>query len=57
MWSPSKVTRHGVSSYFNLYPPHTTGEGAAQLSRAITRASEMSSFIFVVMDANGHSPL
>ena len=41
----------------SAYIRHTTGDGADQLSRALTRASEMSSFIFVGLDSNGHSPL
>ena len=41
----------------SAYIRHTTGDGADQLSRALTRASELSSFIFVGLDSNGHSPL
>ena len=41
----------------SAYIRHTTGDGADQLSRALAGASEMSSFVFVGLDSNGHSPL
>ena len=41
----------------SAYIRHTIGDGADQVSRALTRASELSSFIFVGLDSNGHSPL
>ena len=41
----------------SAYIRHTTGDGVDQLPRALTRASDLSSFIFVGLDSNGHSPL
>ena len=38
-------------------PSHSNGEGAEELTRAIARASEISDFVFLGMDSNGHSPL
>ena len=41
----------------SAYLRHTNGEGAEELTRAIARASELSDFVFLGMDSNGHSPL
>ena len=41
----------------SAYIRHTTGEGADALATAVRRAHELSPFIYVGMDGNGHSPL
>ena len=41
----------------SAYIRHTTGEGASALARALGRAHELSPFLYVGMDGNGHSPL
>ena len=41
----------------SAYICHTNGVGADELSRAIARASEISDFVFLGTDSNGHSPL
>ena len=41
----------------SAYIRHTNGVGADELSRARARASEISDFVFLGTDSNGHSPL
>ena len=57
MWGPSRVLRHEVNCNFSTYIRHTTRDGADKLSRDLTCASELSPFIFVGLDSNGHYPL
>ena len=41
----------------SAYICHTTSDGADQLSRALTLASNISPLVYVGLDANGHSPI
>ena len=41
----------------SAYLHYECGEGAEELTRAIARASEISDFVLLGMDSNGHSPL
>ena len=41
----------------SAYIRHTTAEGAATLSNALNRARDLSPFVYVGLDSNGHSPL
>ena len=41
----------------SAYLHHTDGEGSEELTRAIARASELSEFVLLGIDSNGHSPL
>ena len=38
------------------YIRHTSGEGVHELSRAVARASEVTQFVLLGADSNGHSP-
>ena len=56
MWT-SLFFRGLKLAVISAYLRHTNGEGAEELSRAIAKASEISEFVFLEMDSNGHSPL
>ena len=40
----------------SAYIRHTSGEGADELTRAVARASEVTQFVLLGADSNGHSP-